>query len=267
MTTKLSFDLRPEFSLSGMNTAGNRSAIVSSAKTTWRPSPSLQFEQRKLTKSYLTRSAPCFPKSGAISKEKRFESVTAKVGSLDRVRKKSSDDALQLSERDESRDEVRKRMVKTVSAPNVRYDETGKVHIIEERLTFKARAQSRIGSKDNISHKPSGGNVCITNQKLTYRQKARSRTNSGEVPVGARRPSDVAATQTKSKTPNPLDKRRVRSEGSRPVQLPLGLRRYSHETHQRSLSDETKRSSADRERKLGKVQKELVSLPEEKEES
>ena len=109
--------------------------------------------------------------------------------------------------------------------------------------------------------------MCITNQKLTYRQKARSRTNSGEVPVGARRPSDVAATQTKSKTPNPLDKRRVRSEGSRPVQLPLGLRRYSHETHQRSLSDETKRSSADRERKLGKVQKELVSLPEEKEES
>ena len=34
-----------------------------------------------------------------------------------------------------------------------------KIH--DEKLTFKETAKSKIGSKDNIGHKPGGGNVKV----------------------------------------------------------------------------------------------------------
>ncbi|XP_062519911.1 uncharacterized protein LOC134194939 [Corticium candelabrum] len=130
--------------------------------------------------------------------------------------------------------EVRRRMMRSQSAPNVLYNEDGLVKILSTKLTFKQSAQSRIGSRDNADHQAGGGNVKILNEKLKFRKEAKSRTDSGlSRNAPQRRPKlslDSSATQQR-KTMH-----RTRSEGSYPVGLPLGLRRFSHSLQHTSPS-------------------------------
>ena len=54
-------------------------------------------------------------------------------------------------------------------------------------MNFKDKAQSKVGSKDNMDHKPLGGDKKIDTQKLTFKESAKPRTNSG-VSTGKTRP-------------------------------------------------------------------------------
>lgn len=50
--------------------------------------------------------------------------------------------------------------------------------ISTEKLDFKAKAASKVGSLDNAKHKPGGGNVAIKSEKLNFKEKAASKLYS-----------------------------------------------------------------------------------------
>jgi len=53
------------------------------------------------------------------------------------------------------------------------------VEVKSEKLDFKDRVQSKIGSLDNITHVPGGGNKKIETHKLTFRENAKAKTDHG----------------------------------------------------------------------------------------
>jgi len=46
-------------------------------------------------------------------------------------------------------------------------------------LDFKEKASSKVGSKDNMDHKPQGGDKKIETHKLDFKEKATARTDHG----------------------------------------------------------------------------------------
>uniref|UniRef100_A0A8C0I4U0 Microtubule-associated protein tau n=1 Tax=Balaenoptera musculus TaxID=9771 RepID=A0A8C0I4U0_BALMU len=56
----------------------------------------------------------------------------------------------------------------------------GQVEVKSEKLDFKERVQSKIGSLDNITHvHPGGGHKKIETHKLTFRENAKAKTDHG----------------------------------------------------------------------------------------
>ncbi|EPY86462.1 microtubule-associated protein tau isoform 2 [Camelus ferus] len=55
----------------------------------------------------------------------------------------------------------------------------GQVEVKSEKLDFKDRVQSKIGSLDNITHVPGGGHKKIETHKLTFRENAKAKTDHG----------------------------------------------------------------------------------------
>lgn len=53
------------------------------------------------------------------------------------------------------------------------------MEVKSEKLDFKDKVQSKIGSLDNISHVPGGGNKKIETHKLTFRENAKAKTDHG----------------------------------------------------------------------------------------
>ncbi|UYV69683.1 MAPT [Cordylochernes scorpioides] len=54
----------------------------------------------------------------------------------------------------------------------------GNVKIPDYKLDFRKKAQAKVGSLDNVDHKPGGGEVRIWNEKLHFREKAHSKIGS-----------------------------------------------------------------------------------------
>jgi hypothetical protein len=187
--------------------------------------------------SHSSSQSSSRPGSSKTGKSSKDDTTTAAVDSGEQLDLGSSNKPVNntINRDDNDSDceydsmEVRRRMLRSQSAPNVTYNEDGLVKIVSTKLTFKENAESRIGSLDNAKHKAGGGNVKILDKKLSFQTQARSRTDSGLSKQSQHRAKLSLDSSTAHQKPSQTHhtSQRSRSEGSLPLGLPLGLKRFA----------------------------------------
>uniref|UniRef100_A0A8C0I4T8 Microtubule-associated protein n=1 Tax=Balaenoptera musculus TaxID=9771 RepID=A0A8C0I4T8_BALMU len=154
------------------------SAAKSRLQTAPGPMPDLKNVKSKIGSTENLKHQPGGGKVQIINKKLDLSNVQSKCGSKDNIKHVPGGGSVQIVYKPVDLSKVTS---KCGSLGNIHHKPGGgQVEVKSEKLDFKERVQSKIGSLDNITHvHPGGGHKKIETHKLTFRENAKAKTDHG----------------------------------------------------------------------------------------